>query len=1150
MSTRALSNGSGTRTPLVGGEDGGGPVLSNRTSYLGGSAQSASTRLLLKSTSSDSLLLKTQSPSFKNQPAHSPPVDVTEDEIGFGLTQTYDLLAKLEMRNVHILDGVVVGSRSDPVGLYTSGLDYRPQALKHAEPLERATVISHHPNWPSEDVEENQVKRLFLVKRETTEATRGRLLLRHMTQGLGTAGDTPPVQSPTSGGEKWKGDTGVAVETQSFSSVVPAALHLKEVPAPRHPTEDGTEFQAAEIGVKVTAYDVSSLEGAVSRKELDGGILVKYPRHPPSHHNLVRVIFTPYLTKVEFHQNDANINDPAVPLKQRLATSIRSKGVSIYKPSAEILASADALCDAIFETFRKNGVLVRMAVYYCMYLGNGCIALLWVGKMEVKSLNDAGDEAPPTADGQRLSSASLPSRIANSSTVEPIAGRESELHKHHVETEKVAAPIPELPTPTPAPPTSPIHGPAAVDQKINELHEVRHFGFYTQSTTNYEVNPVGIRPQIKGYFVVQDHKVDLQAAKHPKVDSTLMTVGDREILDVCRKYNRWVEAVLKDPTLAGKPPFRHVEEEPKPTSVASSTPRSEVFEDPNFPELERNAAAWQIHSKETVAIRHKYGSYSLEKEERSYIKTIRARRAYLLTATSSRPGTGNSSRPQSRHQVNRSVSSLSGGNKSSSIHSQPWRSVSHLDYNSRTPFQPNTSKHGTVAICAVDALIAEQGWKAGVPRKNIPKVKDGSLMNYLAGCERLDQQSPQPIRLLDPRDVTGRGLARRHQLFTGIIPTSFSDSVALGAGHDEYSIYDGLGSVSAQGVRINAALPPAPPVEYANTHQSISEEMLRANKKKGRKYKGSGTVLEQLFGPLHAPPDIGSQDREHALLRDASKASILTQDPTRTRLRPISLRAGSSSSLIPSPIFTPESSIRMPNTNYSGDGSPRSTARGGSVSNTMLFTPTRATQQRLRSTSLLERNHPEAPSKYADSSLHASRFASSEIIRYAIHLADTVDDLLYRAQCSEGESHNPSGNASRKPNRAAKIHITIPSTVVEPEERRDLASLMLAVGFLREEASDYTSASEQPDEGSTESGHVVLSFISNSVFTTRVRESLKLFLADVEALFDSGSPHSAATSSSSSNSRLETVKKLVAQQGYSFVDAMISCHTPLADRIP
>ena len=96
-----------------------------------------------------------------------------QEQDGFGLVQMYDLICNLDVTNVHVLDAVVLGNRSEPKGMYSSQLNYLPKAKSTASSStakvhDQSIKVSYAPNWPSEDVEEQQVKRLFLIKETIT----------------------------------------------------------------------------------------------------------------------------------------------------------------------------------------------------------------------------------------------------------------------------------------------------------------------------------------------------------------------------------------------------------------------------------------------------------------------------------------------------------------------------------------------------------------------------------------------------------------------------------------------------------------------------------------------------------------------------------------------------------------------------------------------------------------------------------------------------------------------------------------------------------------------------------------------------------------------------------------------------------------------
>eukprot|EP00658_Telonema_sp_P-2_P060837 TRINITY_DN49648_c0_g1_i1.p1 TRINITY_DN49648_c0_g1~~TRINITY_DN49648_c0_g1_i1.p1 ORF type:complete len:276 (-),score=41.24 TRINITY_DN49648_c0_g1_i1:268-1095(-) len=239
---------------------------------------------------------------------------------------------------------------------------------------------------------------------------------------------------------------------------------------------------------------------------------------------------------------------------------------------------------------------------------------------------------------------------------------------------------------------------------------------------------------------------------------------------------------------------------------------------------------------------------------------------------------------------------------------------------------------------------------------------------------------------------------------------------------------------------------------------------------------------------------------------------------------------------------------------------------------------------------------PRPPSSLDDLP-ESDRFGATGVIQYSHHLADTIDDLMYRAQCGQGGAppRLDSGalNGAQPPvgDRSASIRITIPTTVTDEEECRDLMALMLAAGFSSEQPHEMTATSpnnpsnnnntiisnrkdvlkkstnseydddyddEYDGDGTlTDDEDVaksavyiqVLRLSSNSVYLARARVCLRIFCRDVEALFQLNTGGRVSSSGSGTPPRLGNVKKLVIAQGYSFVEAMLSCHPGLIDRV-
>ena len=183
-------------------------------------------------------------------------------------------------------------------------------------------------------------------------------------------------------------------EHPNTASSSPSAYHM------RAPAKD----DAVEYTVRAEPFDAAGLDEAITSGALPEGLLLRYRPPPSGHHNLVRIIFTPYLTKVERHDTIARCSDRRVPLAQRVSTSLAARDPQSGQPTAcvaavspQLSAACDALCDAIYQSLLRQGVLVRLAVYYCMSLGGGGgassdsekLVFLWPGKLELRPASEA-----------------------------------------------------------------------------------------------------------------------------------------------------------------------------------------------------------------------------------------------------------------------------------------------------------------------------------------------------------------------------------------------------------------------------------------------------------------------------------------------------------------------------------------------------------------------------------------------------------------------------------------------------------------------------------------------------------------------------------------------------------------------------------------
>jgi hypothetical protein len=95
-------------------------------------------------------------------------------------------------------------------------------------------------------------------------------------------------------------------------------------------------------------------------------VIMKYMIPDNGFHNMVRVIFTPYLVKVEKHESVFLVRDHGVPLKMRMCTSY-VEGKACFNNchvSAAIEQKAVDVRLALFQYFQTYGSCVENAVTY------------------------------------------------------------------------------------------------------------------------------------------------------------------------------------------------------------------------------------------------------------------------------------------------------------------------------------------------------------------------------------------------------------------------------------------------------------------------------------------------------------------------------------------------------------------------------------------------------------------------------------------------------------------------------------------------------------------------------------------------------------------------------------------------------------------
>ena len=760
------------------------------------------------------------------------------------------------------------------------------------------STICFDGQWPHVS-SENQ-SRMFTTKKVNEKSAKCEYVIQHFMKEI-----KPKTTGPSSDG--------------TSLAAVPVAISMSVSP-PKLCRMDNFDSTGA-LDVEIEYLTSRQLEEYVRHISESNGnaVIMKYVAPSNGFHNMVRVIFTPYMLKVEKHESIFLVNDEVVPLKKRMCTSY-ADGKALFnncEVSENLENRALGIRQALFHYFKERDCCIDNAIMYFTEVGNDLV-LQWIGKLELKLWHDVKLQQVLKEPVQQQSTLSISAGRSNTRKL-----RQSLEHEFADANSRQKRPKRSGIAP---PPTSPGHEHLA---DMEEEALVQDFGFYSgdperiktifkknirsitrvanptsmalDDTPPYDDNFIRalIDPKFgQVYFGLQEQKsMSRRVSRRPSLTNRVTRAGLNNAVDSLNQVLNW------------RLPRKRNPDDP---SEASTTFRSRSMIAPSNSEsvsfliLDQELRNLLDEAGETIAgvnesgansavkalqdaipdprhlghiqaIRHKYGfrEFADEEDDASFKQLVRETRAAKAAKPEKLQKEVRKASISVTHSSDPSPTRTERSERPSSVNSTKTskRAASGLREYNRTPANvvrekewigiSGTDNHGPAVPKPHRDPPPPSAAQTRLLRQKIDgfesKLKDVSLMNYLVDTEQFEwRRPPTPLRV--PReDMVEDWRSRLH--FT-------------------------------------ASIPDAPVVELTNTHMSLSEEMLQSRRKAGG--KTSRDLLEMLFGEVD----------------DSGETEVYPDDAASTELAPAPLaqRKKSFSSLEASRLLRrEESNIRFTN---------------------------------------------------------------------------------------------------------------------------------------------------------------------------------------------------------------------------------------------
>lgn len=226
------------------------------------------------------------------------------------------------------------------------GLFYCPN--QHAD-----CPIQFDPDWPMVDYDSHQT-RMYSTKRASEAAAK-----------VEVAGNF------------------FSKECTTFDA--PIVIHMTTASSSRHLLSEGASESRSSVDVSCQFLTKSRLLELLRANQLADGLVCRYVVPNNRHHHLVRALFTPFSMQLEQHESCPTVDDAALSMAERVATSPGNGGAyRSVQPTSEMKDYASAFCSRLFDFFRLQGATLDRGIFFFIQNIPGRMTFLWSSELLLK----------------------------------------------------------------------------------------------------------------------------------------------------------------------------------------------------------------------------------------------------------------------------------------------------------------------------------------------------------------------------------------------------------------------------------------------------------------------------------------------------------------------------------------------------------------------------------------------------------------------------------------------------------------------------------------------------------------------------------------------------------------------------------------------
>jgi hypothetical protein len=322
--------------------------------------------------------------------------------------------------------------------------------------------IQFDEGWPHGEV---QQEKLFSIKKASDSIVREEMLVRHFS--LARAGSIFATEE----------DDPKAKSTRVCAFFVRTS-------AGAAPREEGSDTPSTKTYIQTTYFTPDALQRFIRSLHGDiSGLLTLYVPPKSQHHNVVRVLYTPFVIKMEKHRTKAVLTDRSATMGERTAT--QGDAVEVVDVSPALRSTIAGLCRLLAGKCRSLGSELRQANYYFLD-GNDEETL--PGQGAQRGASPVAEESADVSRVQFLWCSSIETKEISGLQHRPASGKAGRTDTSKVGAAPGPSAGPKIRAPLwweegaaicpPTPPPSPVPEALMTDQVIQMFDGIQHYGFW------------------------------------------------------------------------------------------------------------------------------------------------------------------------------------------------------------------------------------------------------------------------------------------------------------------------------------------------------------------------------------------------------------------------------------------------------------------------------------------------------------------------------------------------------------------------------------------------------------------------------------------------------------------------------------------------